>query len=61
MLYKPQFVFAHFLSQQIILPNEIVEESDRYAFIQNWYTDTEKVFMFFTKLRFVDKLDTLLY
>lgn len=57
MLYKPQFVFAHFLNTKIKLPEEIQEENARYAYIENWYTTTEKVLSIFNKTRLVDKLD----
>jgi len=61
ILYKPQFVFAHFQKMHITLTKTIKAEEDRYTFINNWYTDTEKVFKVFNNLILVDKLDTWLY
>lgn len=65
LLYKPQLVFAHFQRYQIILPNSLKSESDRYGMIQNWYTDTEKISKIFINLSFlnklVDKMDMILY
>ena len=61
ILYKPQFVFAHFLKTQIKLSNTIETASDRYDFIEYWYTDTEKVLNIFQSLPFINKLDTWLY
>jgi ABC-type transport system substrate-binding protein len=65
ILYKPEFVFAHFLPYQIKLPNTINDESDRYAYVEYWYTSTEKVFSIFkdseTIAKTIDRLDTLLY
>lgn len=61
ILYKPQFVFAHFLAYQIKLPNKIQSEEERYAYIENWYTNTEKVLSIFKNSKIVDRLDTLLY
>lgn len=61
ILYKPQFVFAHFLPYQIELPNTIKDDSERYSMIESWYTDTEKVFKIFNNKAFIDKLDMYLY
>lgn len=61
ILYKPQFVFAHFLTHQIELPNRMKDEQDRYREVENWYTNTEKVFKIFRNVYFVDILDTYLY
>jgi ABC-type transport system substrate-binding protein len=61
ILYKPQFVFAHFLKTQIKLPNTIRSEEDRYDYIEYWYTHTEKVLNIFQTSKVIDRLDTLLY
>lgn len=61
ILYKPQFVFAHFLKTQITLPNKITSKDDRYGYIEDWYINTEKVFNVFKQLKFIDQLDILLY
>lgn len=61
ILYKPQFVLAHFLKTQIQLPNTIKSEEDRYSYINNWFTDTEKVLSIFSKFNFINKIDMLLY
>ena len=61
ILYKPQFVFAHFLKSHIILPNTIKGEENRYMFINKWYVNTEKVIPIFNKFNFIDKLDTYFY
>ncbi len=61
ILYKPKFVFAHFLDTQIKLPNTIRSEEERYSYIKNWYTDTEKVLNIFNQSKIVDRFDTLLY
>lgn len=61
ILYKPEFVFAHFLDPKIQLPGIIRSEEDRYVFIENWYTNTEKVLKIFNQSKIINKLDTLLY
>ncbi len=61
LLYKPQFVFTHFANFQVKLPKTIKSEEERYTYIQDWYSGTEKVFNFFNQSKFVDKLDILLY
>jgi ABC-type transport system substrate-binding protein len=65
LLYKPQFVFAHFSLLQVKLPKSIKSEEDRYDFVEYWYTNTEKVFPIFNNSKIVTKiiyqLDTLLY
>lgn len=61
VLYKPKFVFAHFLKTQIKLPSTVKGEEERYSYVEFWYTDTEKVLPIFNNLRLIDKLDTILY
>jgi ABC-type transport system substrate-binding protein len=61
ILYKPEFVFAHFLKTKIKLPEEIKSEENRYEFVNYWYTDTEKVLPLFTKIRIPDLFDQILY
>jgi peptide/nickel transport system substrate-binding protein len=61
ILYKPLFVFEHFNALQIQLPKVIQSEEDRYAFVENWYTKTEKVFKVFNESKIVEKFDALLY
>lgn len=61
ILYKPQFVFAHFQKIHITLPNVIKSEDARYTYINDWYTNTEKVLSIWKNISFINKLDTLLY
>lgn len=61
ILYKPKFVFAHFLDTNIQLPKLLTSEEDKYTYIKNWYTNTEKVLKIFNQSKIVDRFDTLLY
>ncbi len=59
VLYKPQFVFAHYKNVNAKLPTTIKNEEDRYTFINEWYTNTEKVLSIFNKISFVKRIELL--
>lgn len=46
-LYRPYFTALHNKDLKIILPTQINNIRDRYQFVTDWYTDTEKVFSIF--------------
>jgi peptide/nickel transport system substrate-binding protein len=46
-LYRPYFTALHNKDLKIILPVQINNIRDRYQFVTDWYTDTEKVFSIF--------------
>lgn len=46
-LYRPYFTTLHNQNLKIILPTQINNIRDRYQFVTDWYTDTEKVFSIF--------------
>jgi hypothetical protein len=47
MLYKPVFIQALTGKVQVVMPEQINKEEDKYKLVNHWFTGTEKVLPWF--------------